>query len=111
MSEADSTLKEWFHLKYDNYTLTPKYNEEHRKFFARRNIKDNNIENHLKIFDRDLTAGITPKRLYNSILLLIRKNQFPNILNILLHRIHQNSYRICTQPLNLNQNQYHQLHM
>jgi len=64
MSETESTLQQWFNLKYQNYTLTPKYNEEHRKFFARRNIKDNNIDNHLKIFDRDLTAGITPKRLY-----------------------------------------------
>jgi len=63
MSESNS-LQSWFSFKYSNYKLTPKTNPEHRKFFANRTIADNTIQNHLEIFDRDLTADITPKRLY-----------------------------------------------
>lgn len=58
------SLQDWFSLKNSNYKLSPKTNPDHRKFFAKRTIANNSIQNHLSIFDRDLSANITPKRLY-----------------------------------------------
>jgi len=63
MSSIES-LQDWFSLKNSNYKLSPKTNSEHRKFFAKRTIANNDIQSHLDIFDRDLLANITPKRLY-----------------------------------------------
>ena len=61
---SQESMKDHFHFRFKNYNLNPKDNSDHRKFFAKRKILNQDITEHIKKFELDLKSESAPKRIY-----------------------------------------------